>query len=219
MFHSIEDLNLMYSICVATALISYFSSLASYFWLSVMSFDMWWTFRDFQSLQKNVKRQDRRKLLYSIIAWGGPFILTIICIIMKIAPSVPKSIQPRFDVMCWFYYGVADQLYNYGPKIICSIISISLSIHTAINIMGYEKETTRCLKNSESRCYNENKKWAKLYLRLFIMLFVIIAIEWIIFTAWQFWLHKNFNLPRVFTEFITVAKIVIGFRMSFPCIM
>ncbi|XP_072758467.1 probable G-protein coupled receptor Mth-like 3 isoform X3 [Anoplolepis gracilipes] len=158
MSYSIQDKSLMYSTCVAAALISYFSSVASYFWLSVMSFDMWWTFRDFQSLQKNVKRQDRKKLLYSIIAWGGPFILTIICIIMEIAPSVPKSIQPRFHVICWFYFGAADQLYNYMPKMICSVISIILSIHTALKIMRYEKDTARRLKDSGSRCYNENKK-------------------------------------------------------------
>ncbi|XP_072758471.1 probable G-protein coupled receptor Mth-like 3 [Anoplolepis gracilipes] len=202
MSYSIQDKNLMYSTCVAAALISYFSSVASYFWLSVMSFDMWWTFRDFQSLQKNMKRQDKKKFLYSIIAWGGPFIFTTICIIMEIAPSVPKSIQPRFDVnICWFHFGVADQLYNYGPKIICSIISISLSIRTAINIMDYEKETTRRLKDSESRCYNENKKWAKLYLKLFIMLFVIIAIEWSIFTVWEFWLYKDIDLATTCIEF------------------
>ncbi|XP_072758601.1 uncharacterized protein [Anoplolepis gracilipes] len=38
--------NLAYSICIASGLVSYFSSLASSFWLSIMSFDMWWKFRD-----------------------------------------------------------------------------------------------------------------------------------------------------------------------------
>ncbi|XP_072758466.1 uncharacterized protein [Anoplolepis gracilipes] len=123
MSYSIQDKSLMYSTCVAAALISYFSSVASYFWLSVMSFDMWWTF------------------------------------------------------------------------------SIILSIHTALKIMRYEKDTARRLKDSGSRCYNENKKWAKLYLKLFIMLFVIIAIEWSIMTAWEFWLFEDLSLAMVCTAF------------------
>ncbi|XP_072757805.1 probable G-protein coupled receptor Mth-like 3 [Anoplolepis gracilipes] len=214
--------NLAYSICIASGLIRYFSSLASNFWLSAMSFDMWLTFRNFRSLTKKPEQQNRKKLLYSIIVWGIPFILTIICIIMDFVPSVPKNmIRPKFEAStCWLSFGAPDQLYNYGPKIICTVISTSLSIHTALTIMRYEKDTARRLKDSESRCYNENKKWANLYLKMFVMLFVILAIEWIVITTWEFWLSMKSTLtPFYITTIICILEIIIdiGIFILFVC--
>ncbi|XP_072757803.1 G-protein coupled receptor Mth-like [Anoplolepis gracilipes] len=214
--------NVAYSICIASGLISYFISLASNFWLSAMSFDMWLTFRNFRSLTKKPEQQNKKKLLYSIIAWGIPFILTIICIIMDFVPSVPKNmIRPKFEAStCWLRLGAPDQLYSYGPKIICTVISTSLSIHTALTIMRYEKDTARRLKDSESRCYNENKKWANLYLKLFIMLFVILAIDWIVITTWEFWLIMKSSLTSFYiTTIICICKttIDIGIFILFVC--
>lgn len=50
-------------------------------------------------------------------------------------------------------------LYFYGFFSICTIISICLSISTAVKIARFEKETGNRLTNSESKEYNNNKKW------------------------------------------------------------
>ncbi|XP_072758250.1 G-protein coupled receptor Mth2-like isoform X1 [Anoplolepis gracilipes] len=218
----IGEKNLGHFISIASGIFAYFSDLASFFWLSAMSFDMWWTFRDFRLSTKKVEQQARKKFLYSIIAWGIPFIFTIICIIMKFVPNMPKNIiRPKFYVTtCWFPVGAAYLLYDYGPKVICTVISVFLSIHTALKIEGYEKNTARCLNNSESRCYNENKKWANLYLKLFIMLFVIIAMEWIIITTLVFGLLKDISLTKTYVAFgMCILEIMkdIGIFMIFVC--
>ncbi|XP_072758922.1 uncharacterized protein [Anoplolepis gracilipes] len=140
---------------------------------------------------------------------------------METVPGVPKSIQPRFNPdQCWFHKGTPDQLYHYGPRIICTIISISLSIHTALKIMRYEKDTTRRLRDSESRCYNKNKKWVNLYLKLFIMLFVITAIERILVTTWKFWLFRNYTSGMIYIV-LTIGAIQtikdIGIFIIFVC--
>ncbi|XP_072758916.1 probable G-protein coupled receptor Mth-like 1 isoform X2 [Anoplolepis gracilipes] len=181
-----------------------------------MSFDMWWTFRNILSLEKHVK--ERKKFLYSIIAWGGPFILIIICIIMKFVVSVPEIFRPELDVDTCLFLGKADLLYDYVFSTICTIISIWLSIHTALKIARYEKDTARLLRDSESRCYNENKKWFNLYLKLFIMLFVIIAIEWIIVTMLQFWLFTDLATNYILISFM-ILRIIrnIGFFILFVC--
>ncbi|XP_072758171.1 probable G-protein coupled receptor Mth-like 10 isoform X2 [Anoplolepis gracilipes] len=218
----IGEKNLGHFISIASGIFAYFSDLASFFWLSAMSFDMWWTFRDIRLSTKKVEQQARKKFLYSIIAWGIPFIFTIICIIMKFVPNMPKNIiRPKFYVTtCWFPVGAAYLLYDYGPKVICTVISVFLSIHTALKIEGYEKNTARCLNNSESRCYNENKKWANLYLKLFIMLFVIIAMEWIIITTLVFGLLKDISLTKTYVAFgMCILEIMkdIGIFMIFVC--
>jgi len=51
-------------------------------------------------------------------------------------------------------------LYYYGIKSICIISSICLSISTAVKIARYEKETGLRLTDSESKRYNDNKKWS-----------------------------------------------------------
>ncbi|XP_072758166.1 G-protein coupled receptor Mth2-like [Anoplolepis gracilipes] len=218
----IGEKNLAYSISIASGLFTYFSDLSCFFWLSAMSFDMWWTFRDFRLSTKKVEQQARKKFLYSIIAWGIPCILTTICIIMIFVPGVPKNIiRPKFYVTtCWFPIGAAYLLYDYGPKVICTVISVFLSIQTALKIARYEKDTARCLNNSESRCYNENKKWANLYLKLFIMLFVIIAMEWIIITTLVFGLFKDISLTKTYVAFgMCILEIMkdIGIFTIFVC--
>ncbi|XP_029160345.1 uncharacterized protein LOC114932351 [Nylanderia fulva] len=74
-------------------------------------------------------------------------------------------------------------LYYHGLKIICMIFSICLSISTALKIARYEKDTSLGLKNSESKCYNDNKKWFNLYLKIFIVLFILMGIKWLMMTA------------------------------------
>ncbi|XP_072758562.1 probable G-protein coupled receptor Mth-like 10 isoform X2 [Anoplolepis gracilipes] len=156
----IDTMNQGFSICVIIGLVNYFCYLASSFWLTAMSFDMWWTFREIRSLRRNVKQQERKKFIYSIFAWGGSSILTIICIIMDFVPSVSKNlIRPGFGVHnCWFHENAAFQLYFHGPETICTISSICLSIYTALKIACYEKNTACHLRDSESRYYNDNKQ-------------------------------------------------------------
>ncbi|XP_025263964.1 G-protein coupled receptor Mth2-like isoform X2 [Camponotus floridanus] len=183
-----------YSICVTIASFQYFCFLTSFFWLNIMSFDMWWTFRGFSSLQRNVRNREKKKLiLYAICAWGIPFILAIICIIMDFASeNLPKILQPGFHAGdCWFAEKGTFLLYYYGIKSICIISSICLSISTAVKIARYEKETGLRLTDSESKQYNDNKKWFNLYLKLFIMLFIVIGIKWSLMTAT--WLSENIS--------------------------
>ncbi|EFN64613.1 G-protein coupled receptor Mth2 [Camponotus floridanus] len=144
------------------SLLEYFCFLSSSFWLSVMSFDFWWTFRDFRSLQRNERgKQKRKKLIYSILALGGPFIFIIICIVMEFVPNVPKNlIRPEFCVDTFgFHENMAYLLYFYGPHSVCVVCSFCLSIYTALKIVRYEKDTARHLRDSESRFYNDNKRW------------------------------------------------------------
>ncbi|XP_072758091.1 probable G-protein coupled receptor Mth-like 3 isoform X1 [Anoplolepis gracilipes] len=220
----VKTSNLAYSICIASGLVGYFSSVACNFWLCVMSFDMWWTFRNFSSLKKKANQQEnnRKKVLYSIFVWGISFFFVIICIIMDFVPSVPKSmIRPRFQLhTCWFRFGASDKLYNFVPKFSSNVISIILSIHTALKIMRYEKDTVNRLQGAESRCYNENKKWANLYLKLFIMLFIIIAMEIIMATVLDFWIRDYTNLTIFFivlSIFILKSVKGIGIFILFVC--
>ncbi|XP_076169621.1 uncharacterized protein LOC143147843 isoform X2 [Ptiloglossa arizonensis] len=100
-----DQQNIPNFLCIIFAFVIHFSFLASFFWLNVMCFDIWWTFGGFRSLQGSVKQRERKKfLIYSIYAWGCASIFTGICMVMDFVPSIPENfIRPRFgEESCWF---------------------------------------------------------------------------------------------------------------------
>ncbi|XP_029167944.1 G-protein coupled receptor Mth2-like isoform X1 [Nylanderia fulva] len=139
--------------------------MAGYFWLNIISFDMWYTFKGFCSLQRNVRQREKRKLIYyTIFAWGCPFMFAIFCVSMDFLPAyvnVPPILRPKFSLgdYCWFNEAGPYLLYYHGLRSMCIISSICLSISTALKIMRFKKDTSLCLKDSENNCFNNNKKW------------------------------------------------------------
>ncbi|XP_029177758.1 G-protein coupled receptor Mth2-like isoform X2 [Nylanderia fulva] len=98
--------DLPYSVCVTKAFLKYFGYMASYFWLTIMSFDMWCTFRGFCSLQRNITREKRKLIYYTIFAWGCSFMFAILCVskdILSAYVNVPPILQPEFyEGYYWF---------------------------------------------------------------------------------------------------------------------
>ncbi|XP_011139229.1 G-protein coupled receptor Mth2 isoform X1 [Harpegnathos saltator] len=165
------------AVCIGSAFVIHFSFLASFFWLNVMCFDIWWTFGGFRSLQGSVKQRERKKfIMYSIYAWGCASILTIVCAIMDFVPTVPETfIRPEFGaVRCWYKTDKARAVYFYGPMSVTIICNICLFISTALKIVRHKKDTAHHLRSSESRRHDDNKQWFNLYLKLFI----VMGINW-----------------------------------------
>lgn len=78
--------------------IGYFSFMAAFFWLSVISFDLWQNFRITGPIRIG---QRKRFIMYSAYAWGVPFCLT--CIVMIIQNSdLDSYYKPGIgDDYCW----------------------------------------------------------------------------------------------------------------------
>ncbi|CAL7944198.1 unnamed protein product [Xylocopa violacea] len=163
--------------CYTIAFIMYFSFLASFFWLNVMCFDIWWTFGGFRSLQGSVKQRERKKfVIYSIYAWGCASLLTTVCIAMQFFPDIPEYfIKPEFGSQsCWFDTDKAKAIYFYGPMGVTVFCNICLFISTALKIVQHKKDTAHHLKGVNSRRHDDNKQWFNLYLKLFI----VMGINW-----------------------------------------
>ncbi|KAL6447568.1 hypothetical protein ACFW04_000045 [Cataglyphis niger] len=164
-------------ICIAYAFVKYYFFIASWFWLNVMSIDMWLTFSQLRSLQKDVKQQEKKKLIYSAYGWGSPFILAIICGIMDFVPGVAENFRPKFDKECWFDSYMTRMLYVHGIVAICIISIIWLCIRSARKIAHYEEELAHHQRDSESYRYKNNKQWFNLYLKATKILFIIFCIK------------------------------------------
>ncbi|XP_044585426.1 G-protein coupled receptor Mth2-like isoform X2 [Cotesia glomerata] len=178
------------NLCTAVAFVIHFSFLASFFWLNVMCFDIWWTFGKnpglytnpyggFRALQGSQKKQERKKFAcYSIYAWGCAGLLTGICLIMDFHPNISSSvIRPQFGKeSCWFATDAARAIYFYGPMGVTVVCNIILFIATAMKIVHHKKETAH-LNRDDNRRHNDNKQWFNLYLKLFIVMGVNWSME------------------------------------------
>ncbi|XP_012254974.2 G-protein coupled receptor Mth2-like isoform X4 [Athalia rosae] len=163
--------------CISLAFTIHFSFLASFFWLNVMCFDIWWTFGGFRALRGSIKQRERKKFfMYSIYAWGCAILLTAVCVIMDFVPGIPDTvIRPEFgEERCWFRTETAKALYFYGPMGLTVLCNIFLFVSTAIKIIRHKKDTAHHLKGTDSRRHDDNKQWFNLYLKLFI----VMGINW-----------------------------------------
>jgi len=165
--------------CLSCAFITFFAFLASFFWLNVMCFDIWWTFCGVRMLRGSVKERERKKfLIYSIYAWGAPLVMLVVCLLMDLLPDVPSTyIRPEFGVTkCWFKTDTAVFAYFYGPVGVLLLCNSIFFITTACKIIGLKRET-RMLKGEESRRHDDqaNRQRLNLYLKLFI----VMGVNWI----------------------------------------
>ncbi|XP_012265831.2 G-protein coupled receptor Mth2-like isoform X1 [Athalia rosae] len=173
--------------CLFVGFTIYISFLASFFWLNVMSVDIWWRFGGFGSLMSRGKEHDRDKFLwYSIYAWGCPIILTAICIGMEFAPGIPESIiRPGFRLRaCWFDTKTAGALYFFGPVSLTIACNIGFFISTSVKMIQQNRNAKLQLNSADSQRHDDNKLWFGLYLKLF----VVMGISWsteVISWAWE----------------------------------
>ncbi|XP_001951628.2 G-protein coupled receptor Mth2 [Acyrthosiphon pisum] len=162
--------------CVFLAYAVQFSFLASFFWLNVMCFDLWWTFSGFRPLRGNIQEHEAKKfIIYSIYAWGGTALITIIT--YGTEEYLPASaIRPDFGIRsCWFASFTATLLYFYGPIGILLFSNLLMFIHTAIMIVKHMKDA-RVLNGSESR---RNVDHEKQRFMLYLKLFIVMGVTWL----------------------------------------
>ncbi|XP_050420954.1 G-protein coupled receptor Mth2-like [Adelges cooleyi] len=166
------------NLCIVTAFIIQVSFLASFLWLNVMCFDLWWTFSGFRPLRGNAKRQEAKKfVIYSIYAWGWSIIILIITLYMEFSPTVsPNAIRPEFGkTRCWFSLKTASFLYFYGPIGILLFSNLLMFIYTAVKIVKRMRDA-KVLVGSESK---KNIDHEKQRFMLYLKLFIVMGINWL----------------------------------------
>ncbi|KYQ54879.1 G-protein coupled receptor Mth2 [Trachymyrmex zeteki] len=175
-FGQVSGLDELTLYCVPLAYIFNFFFLSSFFWLNVICFDIWWTFREFRPYRRGAKKR-KKLIIYSIYAWGVTIILNVICFLMDNLPIIPINVvrpeicQKRF----WFSENEAKTLYFYVPMGATIISNIFFFICTTLTIL-YQKIYIAQLEDSEIWRHDENKQRFNMYLKLF----VVMGITWVL---------------------------------------
>ncbi|CAL4101752.1 unnamed protein product, partial [Meganyctiphanes norvegica] len=85
--------------CYISAVIMYFAFTAGFFWMNVMSFDIYKTFSSKQYSIKSTKTFGK----YSMYAWGSAILFSFIVVIVDISLPADSVLKPDFgNESCWF---------------------------------------------------------------------------------------------------------------------
>lgn len=120
---SVQNLRLSeekdYTICTSLGFILYFGFISVFFWLNIVSFNIWRTvwFKDFIIADKPLF------ITYSIIGWGGPLCFLIVSLIAHHVDGT--HLKPGFgNNTCWFNGPEQTWAYFYGPIAILLTLNI-----------------------------------------------------------------------------------------------
>nr|NP_001262465.1 methuselah-like 11, isoform D [Drosophila melanogaster]AGB95847.1 methuselah-like 11, isoform D [Drosophila melanogaster] len=160
-------------ICYLTGYAGYFTVMATFLWLSVISFDVWRRFamRKFQVFYKN-KRSSFFN--YNIIVWSSAGLLT--CIIFLVDQFVETNLDNPYNpavgvFSCWiFTNGWSATFYFYAPLAILIILNCASFFLTTRYIYVENKQNQKVLNNSEPQKLSRNHANYRIYFRLFIIM-------------------------------------------------
>ncbi|KYN26781.1 G-protein coupled receptor Mth2 [Trachymyrmex cornetzi] len=174
---------------IFSAYIFYFFFLSSFFWLNVICFDIWWTFRNLLPLRPyRTKIKSKKKLIiYSIYAWGVTIIINVICAIMDYIPLPENLVRPEMcEKRFWFGENEAKTLYFYVPIGVTIISNIYFFIRTTLTILYQKIQIANLLRDYEIIRHDENKQRFNMYLKLFVVMgitWVLEIMSWVDFGA------------------------------------
>ncbi|XP_013145250.1 PREDICTED: G-protein coupled receptor Mth-like isoform X2 [Papilio polytes] len=162
--------------CVILTIIIYYFLQTAFFWLNVMSFDIWWTFSGKSGM--GMSKVSKRFCIYSMYAFGVPALFTIILASLEFSGLPPHPFLPLLRYQGCFLFGRSKLLYLYGPMFILCVANIVFFVMTAVKIAQI-KQQTAVLKSKESAMHDQHRK-DKQRLLLYLKLFTVMGINWIL---------------------------------------
>ncbi|KAK3090496.1 hypothetical protein FSP39_012296 [Pinctada imbricata] len=135
--------------CAVIAIIIHYSFLSSFFWMNVMSFDIFFTFSAGFKRSGDRGQSSKRFKYYSLYAWSVPCVLLTICVIIDVWST--SDYRPLYgDVVCWISSPKALLVFFLVPLGIILFSNIIFFVITAKNIYVSEHNTAKILKKKES---------------------------------------------------------------------
>uniref|UniRef100_A0A182T6L3 G-protein coupled receptors family 2 profile 2 domain-containing protein n=1 Tax=Anopheles maculatus TaxID=74869 RepID=A0A182T6L3_9DIPT len=192
--------------CIASGYLVYTALMASFFWLNVMAFDIFWTFGGSRG-----RSSERRKFLYySLYAWGVPLLIVGFVTLVDNTELIHESKRPQIGKERCF---VSEErligfLYMYLPLLLLVSANVLFFAVTAIRIYRMEQATASALSGESRRHtkYEKDRNRFSLYVRLFIIMGVTWTVEIITFlvgeSSWLIYLVDICNCLTGISIFI-----------------
>ncbi|KAL7640916.1 UNVERIFIED_CONTAM: hypothetical protein RMT77_008053 [Armadillidium vulgare] len=206
--------------CQVTGTIEYIFSLASFFWLNVMCYDMWTTIRSHRPVDDE-HRGKTRIILYSVYGWGLPLLMGFVALIMDSLPHTPENkhlIRPGFGIKsCYFADNKSKWAYLYDIILVLLCVNFGFFIHIVIILMKAQKDNKKMFTD-QNRNPGGNKDASKERCWMYVKLFVVMGISWlseVISAETEVW-YPNLCYAWLVTDAINALRGVLIF-IIFVC--
>lgn len=139
--------------CVLTGYMINISVLLCFFWLNVMCYDIWSTFRG----GIRGRGGDRKRFIfYCLYAFGVPFILTGLLYLVDNLSFIPDVMKPLMGIQrCWIQNNrLVEAVYIYLPISVILMANIIMYSITAYKIYQVQKETS-VIRTGESQKHSK----------------------------------------------------------------
>lgn len=153
--------------CKVFAPLLHFGFLSTFFWTSVLSFDIW---KNLVTARLSSSKRSRL-VVYGLIAWGGPVVMVVLGIVLDKVDS-DFALSPNYGrSSCWI-----DSTWNLvafllAPMVIMIVFGIGLYAHIVVHVRRTAKRAaTFDFKGGESRSN----------ITLFIKLGLIMGLTWLV---------------------------------------
>ncbi|XP_049545921.1 G-protein coupled receptor Mth2-like isoform X2 [Anopheles darlingi] len=163
--------------CRVSAYTLYFTLMASFFWLNVMSFDIYWTLGGSRG-----QTTERMKFLYySLYAWGTPFLLLSLILLFDHTEIISYHLRPNVGEEGCFLKEekLTQSLYLYLPLLLLISANIFFFVGTAKRFSRNLHENVVMMNNDsahQSKCEHDHNRFG-LYLRLFFFMGITWSLE------------------------------------------
>ncbi|XP_017079900.1 probable G-protein coupled receptor Mth-like 11 [Drosophila eugracilis] len=159
--------------CYLTGYTGYFTVMATFLWLSVISFDVWRRFamRRFQDFYNNNRSSFFN---YNVIVWSTAGFLTLIIFVVDlfVVTDMKNPYNPAVGVVsCWIYSdGWSAMYYFFAPLALLIILNGTMFFLTTRYIYVENKKNQKVLNKCEQQRQSRNQANYRVYLRLFIIM-------------------------------------------------
>ena len=153
----------VYGLCLVIAIVLHFAFLAAFFWMNVMSVDI------FRTFAKRTKSSSSTHLFmrYSVYAWGGPTLIVFISIMLNLSGDI--DVNPGYgEGVCWITSRWALLFFFAIPVFLIVIINTALYILTTRALCRIARDTKAVSKSSD-----------KQKLILYVKLSMIMGLTWL----------------------------------------
>ncbi|XP_070142968.1 probable G-protein coupled receptor Mth-like 11 [Drosophila kikkawai] len=188
--------------CLINGYAGYFMAMATFLWLSAISFDVW---RHFGLHSAQIFQSSNRSmfLVYNLIAWSLAGFLTLVIFLVDqyLDEVTGYTLLPGVGMYsCWINTDSwSGMLYFYLPIAILISFNIIMYILTSRHIYEENKSRTKVLSKFEEKQQSRNRDNFGLYLYLFIIMGGSWLLEILAFIC---------ELEDVWKPFVTVNEII-----------
>ncbi|XP_068239071.1 uncharacterized protein [Palaemon carinicauda] len=158
------------SACIGIGVCVYMFFMATFFWLNVLCFELWW------KCARQESSSGRRWVWYQVYAWISPLVFGGVSLIMEFAPSISNCyIKPNFGkYSCFFSYSVthnnaAKWAYFFGPVAVLLVADLIFFILTVRSLLVTVQQSHK----------GTVQRQARQRLKLCFKLFLVMGISWL----------------------------------------